>query len=289
MFQHIYGHDINRRVNKHGYRIAKCGSCGLYSLINPPKDLAPFYPSDYHRRPSRLPDLGIDVAHEAYKVAIVMRHVSSGSILEIGPSVGVFLLAARKAGFAVSAIEMDPGAVQFLREKVGAAVTQSADPAATLAADPVEYDAICLWHSIEHMQRPWELLRMCAARLKHGGVLVIGTPNPESWQANVLGCHWPHWDMPRHLHLLPMAWLTARGVEAGLAHLWTTTTDQNGLDVSAATWVMLGGRFLRALGPRSSLLSRVMLRLSRRLGLLRRDLVEGQGAAYTAVFQRPHA
>ena len=51
------------------------------------------------------------------------------------------------------------------------------DPAAALAAGD-SFDAIAMWHVIEHHPHPSEVLGTAAAALRYGGVIVLAAPNP---------------------------------------------------------------------------------------------------------------
>jgi SAM-dependent methyltransferase len=71
-------------------------------------------------------------------------------------------------------------------------------------------EAVVLWHVLEHMDEPLDALERVRGWLVPGGAVLVGVPNPESWQAMIAGDGWLHWDAPRHrVHLTP----------AGLGHL----------------------------------------------------------------------
>ncbi len=273
--------DRNRRTDARIFTLRRCAVCGLIALEDPPADLAPYYAGGYHGMPRDAAELDRWAENDRPKLDLLLAHVQAGRLLEIGPGIGMFARLAQRQGFAVSTIEIDPACVRFMRESLRVRAIESADPAAVLGEDPTRYDAICLWHAIEHLRCPWAVIAAAAARLDPGGVLLVATPNPDSRQARLLGPLWPHWDAPRHLFLLPPAWLTARAAEAGLRLEHATTRDAGGLYWNRFTWAMLGKPLLswRNLG----------WRLGMRLGGLLDpwDGAEGKGAAYTAVFRRP--
>jgi len=43
------------------------------------------------------------------------------------------------------------------------------------------YDVITLWHVIEHLPNPWEILDAVYASLKPGGVLALASPNSDTF------------------------------------------------------------------------------------------------------------
>lgn len=274
--------DYNRRVSDTVFRYYCCERCGLVSLMNVPDDLARYYVADYHMLPTSESGIERGVEHDSYKIKLVQRFVPAGRLLEIGPAWGAFCLLAKRAGFLVEAIEMDPVCCEFLAGKTGVRAIHSADEAAALAlASPP--DVIALWHVIEHLRDPWALLERAAEKLAPGGVIVIATPNPLAFQFKVLGRFWTHIDAPRHVHLLPPALLRDKMRAFGLEEVLCTTRDEGSLGWNSFGW---GWSFANLVRP--DILKRG-LRLSGRI--LSRILApiegrEGLGSAYTAVYRK---
>jgi SAM-dependent methyltransferase len=63
------------------------------------------------------------------------------------------------------------------------------------------FDVITMFHVIEHLWDPVAALAAAASLLKPSGILVVETPNVESWPARIFGRHWVTLDAPRHLAL----------------------------------------------------------------------------------------
>jgi SAM-dependent methyltransferase len=61
------------------------------------------------------------------------------------------------------------------------------------------FDAVILWHVLEHLRDPADVLEEIGRILKPGGQLVLAVPNTASWQARMFGAGWFHVDAPRHL------------------------------------------------------------------------------------------
>lgn len=281
--QRFSGRDYNRRISDDVFDVFQCDACRLMFIANPPADLGRYYPKDYNFTPQSAADLEPHLPSQQFKIDVLKRFVGKGELLEIGPSNGVFCRLAQKSGFAVSAIEMDEGCVAFLRDKLDVRVVASADPAEVLAKDTHTYDAICLWHAIEHLPRPWDVLASAIGRLKPNGILLIAAPNPDAWQARLLGGRWPHHDLPRHLFGLPIPWLRAFGDSHGAPVEFVTTRDEGSLYWNRFTWAMLlrsalGGRDFHALLWRAGLLAGKLLEPW--------EGREGRGSAYIAVLRR---
>lgn len=275
--------DYNRSTSRARFRYDACPCCGLKSLSNVPTDLVSYYRSGYHAIPASVADLEVGAAHDRYKIELVRRFVQSGRLMEIGSGWGAFCLLAKRAGFEVTAIEQDARCCTFLRLELRVEVLESAAPAAALE-NAERVDVIALWHVLEHLEDPWEVLQTASAKLNGGGILVIATPNPEAVQFRIFGARWTHLDAPRHVHLIPAALLEKRARALGLVPELVTTRDPGSLG-----WNDFGWRFsLANLSPVAGL-KRPLRLAGRILGKLATpiDGLEGKGSAYTAVFRKP--
>src|SRR5262249_42471636 len=161
---------------------------------------------------------------QLWKVDILKRWVSHGSLFEVGPATGEFAFVARQAGFRPKLAETDEQCCRFLRDELGLDVIQTSDPAGCLARED-QYDAICIWQAIEHIPEFWKLMDRAVDRLIEGGVVVISTPNPRSMQGRILGRYWPHVDTPRHLYLIPQEWFRSLARARNLSVVLDTTRD----------------------------------------------------------------
>src|SRR5439155_27093732 len=66
------------------------------------------------------------------------------------------------------------------------------------------FDAVCMWHVLEHATDPLELLGEARARLHATGRLVLEVPNVDSVGARVRRGAWPHLDPRAHVcHFSP--------------------------------------------------------------------------------------
>jgi 2-polyprenyl-3-methyl-5-hydroxy-6-metoxy-1,4-benzoquinol methylase len=62
------------------------------------------------------------------------------------------------------------------------------------------FDAVIIWHVLEHMDDPMLTIRETARILRTGGMLAVAVPNFGSFQARVFRESWFHLDLPRHAH-----------------------------------------------------------------------------------------
>jgi SAM-dependent methyltransferase len=71
----------------------------------------------------------------------------------------------------------------------------------TIGHAPINaFDAVTMWHVIEHIGSPIEFLQEVRATLVDGGVLALATPNIESLVARATGESWSWLSPPDHLY-----------------------------------------------------------------------------------------
>jgi 2-polyprenyl-3-methyl-5-hydroxy-6-metoxy-1,4-benzoquinol methylase len=271
--------DLNRAATDEPFGYARCDACATYFASSPPEDLSPYYPQEYYELPSKQ-ELDSVARSQADVAAELLARAGPGRLVEIGPGVGVFARAARSVGFDVTAIEMDSRACAYLRDVAEVHAIQSAAPEDVLPTLPPSR-AIVMWHVIEHLRRPWDVIEQAVGNLEVGGVLAIATPNPGSLQFRLLRRRWAHLDAPRHLYLIPADTLARRCAELGLRLASTTTNDAAGRH-----WNRFGWEYALRRAPRSRPATRTSALLSaaiaRALSPIERRALNG--CAYTSLF-----
>lgn len=282
--------DHNRSISQEIFDHYRCPQCGLIFIAPIPSDLGAYYPDIYHVIPETQEYLEAASEPERYKIEIIEQYIDKGRLLEIGPSYGGFTYLAKKAGFEVEAIEMNAKCCRFLNEFVGVRAINSHDPVDALQhLDP--YDAIALWHVIEHLPDPWLALEAICAKLKPGGILVISSVNPKAFQFRILGRYWLHLDAPRHVMLIPMKLLADKLESLGAKVEMITTTDAGTIACNTGGWGFFfvhtctqrytNKILLSILRPLMDLTGKAVSRLA---GLIEQS--EGMGSAYTMVFRK---
>ncbi len=163
-----------------------------------------------------------------------------GTLLDVGCGDGAYLAVMKRLGWDVRGLEPDPRAVQVARER-GLDVIEDTIEEAPLSADA--FDAITMSHVIEHVSDPVATLVAVRRALRPGGLVVVLTPNVESWGHALFGPAWFHLDPPRHLHLFSSKNLLAVVERAGLAVVRARTTGRGHLVFDGSVSVRRTGRF----------------------------------------------
>jgi 2-polyprenyl-3-methyl-5-hydroxy-6-metoxy-1,4-benzoquinol methylase len=274
--------DRNRRLSEERFTYHRCTSCATLQLAPVPADLGRYYPAEYYTVPEGRAAVVAAADTERYKLALIRPLVPAGRLVEVGPAVGGFAALMQDAGYETSAIEMDADCCRFLRDVLGIPVDETDEPARALTAGG-PYDVIAMWHVIEHLPNPREVLEAAAAALAPGGVIVLAAPNPDAFQFRVFGRRWAHLDAPRHLVLAPLDAYVKVGAQLGLEVALATTRDEGTLHWNEFGWRETlagfgGGRYVRG-GMRviGSAMTRAVEPIERR---------DRQGSTYTLLLRR---
>ncbi|OHE58695.1 MAG: hypothetical protein A2Z47_14375 [Thermodesulfovibrio sp. RBG_19FT_COMBO_42_12] len=229
----------------------KCpnSECGLVWLDPMPieEDIAKAYRDYYtHKKESKdKADLGLEIILKKiikllYKGILLItlirrerrRHnlmyldkTKPGILIEVGCGDGSRLNKIRKLGWEVEGQEVDPQAANIARSKYGLSVHMG--DLKSLRLKESSFDAVIMNHVIEHVHDPVDILRECHRILKPNGMLVVITPNIESYGHRYFGADCRMLEPPRHIHLFSQKTLSRLAFEAGFQSIkvWTTASD----------------------------------------------------------------
>jgi SAM-dependent methyltransferase len=185
--------------------LGRCGECGLRWVLDPPTgdEFAALYTSGFYEpAPARGGRL-VGRLHRLNNAIRIreLRGITPGRLLDVGCGKGRFLAAARDAGWEVLGVEFAPASAEAARAAYGIEVAIG-----DFVELPLEgsFDAVTMWHVLEHLPDPFAAVARAAELLRPGGRLVVSVPNIESLQARLGGERWFHLDLPRHLmHFTP--------------------------------------------------------------------------------------
>jgi SAM-dependent methyltransferase len=143
---------------------------------------------------------------------LLTRKPPPGRLLEVGSGYGLFLVAARDAGYRVRGVELSRAGLGVAAE-LGLDVVSG--QLADAPADPA--DVICFWDTLEHVPDPLRFLEQVRCRLAPGGVFALSVPYFSSIPARLLGARWWTLKPEQHIwHFTPRT-LSSVAARAGLA------------------------------------------------------------------------
>ncbi len=244
------------------FEIWRCERCGLARTCPepPPERAADYYPSAYYGTSAARRFPGTVEALQRFLYARRARAGerlagAPGRVLDVGCGRGFLLEAFRRRGWTVQGTELDERSATYAREVLGLPVETL--PVASWPWPDGHFDAVAVWHVLEHLSSPADLLERARRLLRPGGVLLVGVPNFASPEARLARGAWFHADVPRHLAHFTPEWLDR-------------ALDASGLDVRSRS-------FLSAEFDVFSFVQSAENRLGLRPNLLY-DVLRGRGA-----------
>ena len=204
---HKYVSAMNYYATGEAFDIYECDACGMRFTQDAPieAEAAQYYSSpDYISHTDIRKGLFNRTYHAVRtvmlrrKAHLVMKALGSkeGRLLDIGAGTGYFAREMQRRGFAVEAVEVSEDARKVAEKNAG---IKEKDISALATFENESFDAITMWHVLEHVYNladEWQTLRRL---LKNDGRLVIAVPNCASLDAKHYREFWAAYDVPRHL------------------------------------------------------------------------------------------
>ena len=195
-------------VSHEQFDVWKCGACSFRFTQNVP---AAAYIGSYYQ--------SVDyVSHSDTKKGVINRlyHIirsftlkskrnlvrkvtglQQGVLLDIGAGTGAFASEMHQAGWGVTALEPDNIARENALRNYNLKL-EELDELENLVGET--FDAITLWHVLEHVHDLHGYLEKFFEILKPSGRLIVAVPNYTSYDATVYKDRWAAYDVPRHLY-----------------------------------------------------------------------------------------
>lgn len=202
--------------------LKKCNECSLAFLDPQPSgiSLKKYYPSKKYYAYNRGDTKGFFEILREYlvkhyysptflskSITLLVKNVPAmpsycqgGKILDLGCGTGDTLILLKKLGWDVYGMDMDENAITTAKKrrlnnlKLGTYNSLDEYP-------DNFFDAIRLYHVIEHLDNPSLCLSLIRKKLRRGGELIMGTPNMESLVSKIFKFYWYNLDSPRHLFI----------------------------------------------------------------------------------------
>lgn len=166
-----------------------------------PDNLDIYYNSEEYVSHSDQKKTIIDKIYQIVKIYSLNKKVDllniykkeSNKLLDIGAGTGDFLLSAQSKGWEITGIEPN----ELARKN---AALKGINLQSDISKIDKTYDAITLWHVLEHLPNLHQQIKKIISLLDNNGTLIIAVPNYKSYDAKKYGPYWAAYDVPRHLH-----------------------------------------------------------------------------------------
>jgi len=188
------------------FTISRCKHCG-FVFTNPRptlKEITPYYDSDAYISHSKTSAGLINrlfhlsrIYTLSYKKRIVSTYSTGRSILDYGCGTGDFLGAMQKSKWNCSGIEPNTTARTEAEQNYNFKIFEES---ALSDFSPGSFNAITLWHVMEHIYPLKERIRKFHEILDEKGTLFVAVPNMRSFDAKYYQKYWAALDVPRHIY-----------------------------------------------------------------------------------------
>jgi SAM-dependent methyltransferase len=225
----VQDHSVSREF----FDVFECPRCGLRFTKNPPpgEKMGIYYESeDYISHSNTRKGIVNSLYHRVRNRTLATKFhllekttgLTNGHHLDIGAGTGSFVQYMNEHGWKSTGIE--PGekarALALIHHHTNLLPAESFE-----TQIPESFDAISMWHVLEHVHQLYPYLDQVKKILKTRGLVFIAVPNYTSYDGKKYNMHWAAYDVPRHLyHFSPasMKWLLhAAGFQlTGMVPMW---------------------------------------------------------------------
>ncbi len=194
-------------VSGEQFQLKKCKTCGfkITENIDDEDHIGRFYQSEeYISHSNTAKGLVNSVYHSVRKFMLGRKRnlvekttrLKTGHLLDVGTGTGFFLNAMKGRGWQVTGTEKSKEARDFAKKEFSLDNLPS-DHLFSIKNN--SFDAITLWHVLEHIHRLDENMSAFQRLLKRNGSLIIAAPNHGSFDAKHYREFWAAYDVPRHI------------------------------------------------------------------------------------------
>ncbi len=195
-------------VSLEQFEIWECKNCTLRFTQNAPDsdEIGVYYQSEnYISHSDTNKRLVNKMYHQVRKRTIAKKKKlvelktgnGNGNILDIGCGTGTFLSTMKRGGWQITGLEPDRNA----RRKALELYDLHLEPPEELFLLPHKsFDAITMWHVLEHVHDLHAYINQIKNILKPGGIFFIAVPNYTCFEEEIYKEFWAAYDVPRHLY-----------------------------------------------------------------------------------------
>jgi 2-polyprenyl-3-methyl-5-hydroxy-6-metoxy-1,4-benzoquinol methylase len=199
---------LDHTVTEEAFEIWECDLCSLRFTqgIPTPEEIQDYYRSDnyvshtdtekgfvnrlYHLVRKRT-------LEKKFQIISGFTGLKSGKLLDLGAGTGAFFNHMQRKGWELTGLEPDEGARRVAGSVHGIKL-QGIDRLPDLEEN--FFDAITLWHVLEHLHPLHQDLGRLKKILQPEGLIFIAVPNYTSYDAGYYKANWAAYDVPRHLY-----------------------------------------------------------------------------------------
>jgi SAM-dependent methyltransferase len=213
------------------YGAVFCANCSVARTAPAPRDAARAIAADVAAptmRPWQRLLAARFIDERVARVRKLLPRDRRSSVADIGGGACAFANALAAQGCDVTVFEPNPANQAYADTKGGVRFVAAPFDDASVAGASLSdgsFDAVTMWHSLEHVPDPVATLALARRMLRPGGVLYASVPNLDSLQADFGENRWCYLDIPHHVtHFTPeglIALLGRSGFAEPSVHWWS--------------------------------------------------------------------
>lgn len=192
--------DVERPDFNENLKVVKCCDCGLVFQLTDlnQEDISKYYGNDYYQHQSGwLEKILIDFLDNV-RIREIEKYGKKGMVLDIGCGDGELLLKLKQQGWEVRGLDISLAAYEAAKKSLGDLVFNKDLKKCGFPGD--FFDVVIMWHTLEHIFSPNELLAEIYRILKPDGVLVVEVPGLDSPVYKLTKQDYFSFDDPSHLY-----------------------------------------------------------------------------------------
>lgn len=182
------------------FNLVRCSDCDLIYIDPVPtrEHISSYYSDEYYNPTFKKLEYVYCNVVDFFKIRRIEKHRKKGKILDVGCGSGRFLKNMQKRGWEVYGVDTSREACKLANEELKQNIFNR-----ELEECPFPdayFDVITLWHVLEHVLNPNQVLREINKILKGNGILIIEVPSIKNPVFELTKENYFALDTPRHLY-----------------------------------------------------------------------------------------
>ena len=203
----LTGTDLLFETTSRTFTLDSCPGCRCLFMNPMPgnDEIAGFYPTQYWwnaggrdalKKLERLYRRVALIDHVSF-ITKAAGHRTGLDLLDVGCGSGTLLGVLKRRGFRTTGLDFSAEAARVAEVENGVRVVVGSLKQASFPDE--SFDLVTLFHVMEHVTNPREVLSEVSRILRRNAVVVLQVPNIDSWQFKFFGAKWYGLDIPRHV------------------------------------------------------------------------------------------